>query len=101
MVETLTLEKALELYDILGKYIPDPEDNVDVLEFIGKIISNMNSSGDNLAYSLSLELMSGKTLQELDELGSDGRLALFTECLSNNQVLSLKSFCKNIGYSNG
>lgn len=100
-METLTLDKALELYDILGKHIPDVQDEgMDILEFIGKIIDNINLSEDNLAYSLSLELMSGKTLQELDEMGSDNRLALFTDGLSQNKIVSLKSFCRNIGYSN-
>jgi len=60
-METLTLREALELYDILGKHIPEIEDvDDDIVEFVGKIIDNVNSSGDNKAYSLSLELMSGR-----------------------------------------
>ena len=100
-MKSLTLDKALELYEILGAHIPEANKDTDAWDFIGKIVKDINSSSDHAAYTLAIELMSGKTLQELSEMNSGGRLTLFTEGLIQNKILDLVSFCKNVGFNYG
>jgi len=38
-MNTLTLDKAAELYEVLGSYIPEVEDSIDAIKFIGKIVN--------------------------------------------------------------
>jgi len=73
----------------------------DVWDFIGKIVRDINSSGDHIAYTLAIELMSDKTLQDLQEMDSADRLKLFTEGLIQNRILKLKFFCEQVGFKHG
>ena len=99
MMEALTFSKAMELYEILGSHIPEVDgDDVDALGFIGRIIDNINTSDHHEAYTLSIELMSGKTLQDLREMIPEEILSLFTESLMQNRILDLKSFCSKAGF---
>jgi hypothetical protein len=101
-MESLTLDRALELYEILGAHIPDVADEEnDALEFIGKIIKNIKASEDLAAYSLSIELMTEKTPQDLQEMNSEERLELFAIGLMQNRILTLKSFCDELGFKHG
>lgn len=101
-MEALTFSKAMELYELLGAHIPDVEDeNIDALDFIGKIVDDINASGHHEAYTLSIELMSGKTLQDLQEMASDDILDLFVDGLMQNRILDLKAFCDKVGFSYG
>jgi hypothetical protein len=98
-MESLTLDRALELYEILGVYVPEVDDkDTDALEFIGKIINNVNNSDDKGAYTVALELMSGNTLYELKEMSSEERINLFTGGLIQNKILDLKYFCEQVGF---
>ena len=99
MMESLTLDKALELYEILGNHIPEVDgDNVDALGFIGRIVDDINASDHHEAYTLSIELMSGKTLQDLQEMLPEEILSLFTEGLMQNRILKLVAFCNKAGF---
>lgn len=100
-MNSLTLDKALELYEILGAHIPEVEDKMDAWDFIGKIIDNIDSSEDRTVYSLAMELMSGKTLQEIRDMESEDRIRLFADGLIQNRILDLKSFCDTVGFSYG
>jgi len=101
-MESLTLDKAMELYELLGAHIPDVVDkDIDALEFIGKIIKNINASGNHKVYTLAMELMSGMTLQDLQEIAPEDRLELFTIGLAQNKILDLKAFCDKVGFSYG
>jgi hypothetical protein len=98
MMNSLTLDKAMELYEILGAHIPEVEDeNVDALEFIGKIIKRINDSNNHKDYTLSVEVMSGKSWEEIKQLNSDEVLDLFIDGLVNNKIISLKIFCESVG----
>ncbi len=98
-MESLTLDKAMELYELLGSHIPELEGNdIDALGFIGRIVDDINASGHHEAYTLSIELMSGKTLQDLREMIPEEILSLFTEGLMQNRILDLKSFCGKAGF---
>lgn len=99
MMESLTLDKATELYELLGNHVPEVRgDNIDALEFIGRIVKNINASGHHEAYTLSIELMSGITLQELQEMPPEYRLELFTSGLVRNRILKLVSFYNKMGF---
>ncbi|MHA2010483.1 MAG: hypothetical protein ACXACY_25970 [Candidatus Hodarchaeales archaeon] len=103
-MNSLTLDKALELYEILGAHIhevEDDDDGIDALEFIGKIIRNINESERYENYTLSIEIMSDKTLNNLQEMRSDDILNLFIDGLILNKILNLVTFCKDIGYKHG
>jgi hypothetical protein len=97
-MNSLTLDKAMELYEILGAHVPEVEDDTLAWDFIGKIIDNVSDS-DPVAYTKAIEIMTDKTLQELQELGSENRLELFSMGLSHNRILDLKSFCDMLGFS--
>jgi hypothetical protein len=99
-MNALTLNKAIELYEILGAHIPDVDNNADIdaMEFIGRIMNSVNSSGNHAAYTLSIELMSDKTLKDLQEMNSQERLELFVDGLVQNKIYSLALFCRNIGF---
>lgn len=100
MMESLTLNNALALYKILGAYIPEIDDeDIDVFEFIGKIIENINSSNKHEDYTLSVELMSNKSWEEIKKLTSNEVLELFIDGLIANRIIQLKSFCDNIGFN--
>ena len=100
-MNALTLDKAMELHEILGAHIPETDEDITAWDFIGKIVRDINSSGDHRAYTLAIELMSDKTLQDLQEMDSAERLKLFTEGLIQNRILKLKFFCKQVGFKHG
>jgi len=97
-MEALSLNKALELYEILGEHIPDTED--DALDFIGKIVSGIRESGEHKRYVDAVMLMSGKEWEEIKELKSANVLELFISGLTANKIISLKTFCDSVGYGN-
>ncbi|MHA2384452.1 MAG: hypothetical protein ACXACT_17920 [Candidatus Thorarchaeota archaeon] len=91
-MEALTLDKAIELYEILGAHIPDVEsEDIDATEFIGKIVHNIRESEQHKDYV-------GKPWEEMKELDPIDVLNLFTEGLSTNRIVNLKSFCKEIRF---
>ena len=96
-IKPLPINKALELYDILGKYIPEPEDGEQTIDFIGKIIDNI-AKDESGAYADAIMLMTGHTLKELEEFSSEYLLELFAVGLSVNDISGLKKFCKDINY---
>lgn len=96
----LTLDKALELYGILGDHIPEASKDADALEFIGKIIDNITKSNRHDDYIDAVILMSDKDWDELKLLDSAIILNMFIEGLSVNKIVKLKSFCDSIGFSN-
>ena len=101
-MESLTLDKALELYEILGAHIPDVKnENINALEFIGKIVRNIRESEKHQNYVDAVMLMSGKEWKELKIFESDEVLSLFIEGLSVNRIVDLKVFCKEIGFNYG
>lgn len=99
-MKPLTLDRAMELYEILGIHIPDvDDDSIDVTKFIGKIISNIKESGEHQNYVDSVMLMSDKEWEEVKTLEPEKVLNLFVEGLVVNKVVHLKSFCTRIGFS--
>jgi hypothetical protein len=97
-MNSLTLDKALELYEILGAYIPEAEEDIDALDFIGKIIKNIRASGDHQDYVDAVMLMSDKKWEEIKILQSIDVFELFIKGLTINKIVSLKIFCDEIGF---
>lgn len=97
-MESLTLDKALELYEILGAHIPNVDDeDIGALEFIGKIVGNIKESGKHQNYVDAVMLMSGKEWEEIKEATSDQILEMFADGLFINKIVSLKVFCDQMG----
>jgi len=97
---SLNLEKALELYSIIGKHLPENVDeNLDVLDFIGTIVNNIKESGNHRDYVNAVSIMTDLSISELLEMGYEEILGLFIEGLIINQIISLKKFCESINYA--
>ncbi|MHA2201823.1 MAG: hypothetical protein ACXABN_18285, partial [Candidatus Thorarchaeota archaeon] len=78
---------------------PDVEsEDIDATEFIGKIVHNIRESEQHKDYVDAVMLMSGKPWEEMKELDPIDVLNLFTEGLSTNRIVNLKSFCKEIRF---
>jgi len=98
-VKPLNLEKALELYTIIGKYLPENVDEYsEPLDFVGTIIDNIKESGNHRDYIDSVVLMTGDDEQEILQLEPVEVLNIFTQGLMDNQIVSLKKFCESIDY---
>jgi hypothetical protein len=95
----LNLNKAFQLHDIIGKYLPQINEEDAALEFIGTIVKNINSDHPQ-KYIDAIILMSGKTLNDLKNMTAEERINLFIAGLSINRIVELKAFCEIIGYSN-
>lgn len=98
-MEALTFSKAMELYELLGVHIPDAEDeDIEALEFIGKIVNNVKESDRHKDYVDAIMMMSDKEWEELKVLESAEVLELFIDGLSVNKIVKLKMFCDTIGF---
>ena len=97
-MEALTLNKAMELYELLGTHTPEVDDADDSLEFIGKITSSIVESEQHKDYTDAIMLMSDIKWEELKVLESDEVLELFVDGLSANRIVSLKVFCNKVGF---
>lgn len=92
----LNTRDALELYVLLKDYIPEELPKT-LLEFTGKMIKNIRNSEQPENFGRALILMSGKSVLELDEVGTKKRMLLFIAGLRENYFLDLVEFCKLIG----
>lgn len=97
-IKPLNLKEALELYDILGKYIPEASPDESVLEFIGTIVDRIVEDHSG-AYVEATCLMNKCTLEELQEFSSQERLILFMDGLMKNNIINLRKFCKELNYA--
>ncbi len=62
----LNLEKAIQLYEIIGRFIPEVENrNYDILDFAGKIVNNIIDSQQHRVYLEAISLMTGYSVEEL------------------------------------
>jgi hypothetical protein len=97
-IKALNLEKALELYDLLGKYIPDAT-NIDMLAFIGKMIDSIiDDDGD--IYFRAIQLMTGLKEKDVLKMDAEELFIAFSDYILANKILELQQFCVRIGYNN-
>ena len=96
-IQPLPIEKALELYDILGEYLPDFSEDDTVLDFVGKIVNN-TVEDQSTAIIDALCLMTNMDVKEILDFSSEIKLKMFITGLTMNDVVSLNRFCKDIRY---
>lgn len=96
-MKPLNLRKALQLYDLLGNYIPSTPCQ-DGIEFIGIIIDNIIEANKHADFMNALLLMTEVSQEELLLLKPPEVVSLFAECLAENKILDLVDFCEKVGY---
>ena len=95
----LNLEKALQLYTIIGKHLPEKfDENLDVLDFVGTIVNNIKESGNHRDYLDSVLILTEQNEQDVLQLDPVEVLNIFTQGLMDNQIESLKQFCESINH---
>ena len=93
----LNLEKALQLYTIIGKHLPEKfDENSDVLDFIGTIVDSIIKKNEHFVLVQSIELMTNIYIDEIRVLETDNIIKLFSEGLLTNRVMELRDFCKSL-----
>lgn len=96
VVKSLNLEKALELYSIIGKYLPEnPEIDTEILDFVGTIVKNIRESNP-MDYLDAVMLMTGFDKQVILQSESIEVLDVFTQGLIDNRILELREFVESI-----
>lgn len=99
MENPANLNNALKLYDVLGKYVPQLQDiGEDYLEFIDKIIENVQASADQQAYLDAVMIMTGATSNTLLSSTPEEVLGLFMRGLIEWRIVELVQFFRDIGY---
>lgn len=96
-MKPLNFRKALQLYDLLGQYIPSTPCQ-DGVEFISIIIDNIVQANKHADFMNALLLMTEVPQEELLALKPQEVISLFVDCISENKILNLVDFCKKVGY---
>ena len=92
----LNTKDAFKLYSLLEGHIPDLEES-SIFEFIGKIITSLNSSGELTNYADAILLMTKDlTLYELSKMPSEETIQLFMSGLVDNNIMKLHMFYKGL-----
>lgn len=96
-MKKLSIDEALQLYEIIGDYIP--KDATDELDFIGTIVHDIRIGDRPTDYVKALSLLTGYTSEEITT-GIDPEVSIqfFYEGLLLNQVKSLKEFCDRLSH---
>lgn len=96
----LNLRNAILLAELLDPYIPDsPDLDAPILEFVGKILSNIVDRNSHADYLAATELMTGISIDDLLDKPVEEVFALFTDGLIENQILALIDFYRGLGKS--
>lgn len=96
-MNTLNLNDASRLYEMIGKYIPEVPDD-DILDYVYKILDNIKNGDNPDVYFNALELMTGKGYDELSQSQPVPILELFMKSLMEWHIIELVAFFRNIGY---
>ena len=96
-MKPLNLRKALQLYNLLGKYIPSTPCQ-DGIEFVGIIVNNIVEANKHADFMNALLLMSDASQEDLLALKPQEVISVFVECLAENKILQLVDFCNKVGY---
>jgi len=96
-MKPLNLEKALQLYTIIGKHLPEnPEIDMEIIDFVGTIVDSIVEQEEHPILVQSIVLMSGMQISDVRMLEIDHITKLFVEGLLINRVTELKEFCKSL-----
>ena len=96
-MKPLNLRKALQLYDLLGKYIPSTPCQ-DGIEFVSVIVNNIVEANKHADLMIAIMMMTNISHEELLKLQTTELISVFAECLAENKILNLMDFCKKVGY---
>ena len=97
-MEAINLDKAIQLYDVIGKYLPD--DNLDdPLDYIHKVIHAIRESENYIDYLHAISIMAEYKIADIIENStSEEALNLFAEGLLINRIVELRTFLEKIGW---
>ena len=95
----LNIRDAIKLYLLLSNSVPEEE--MDIMDFIGTIIDNIKNSERPEAFGEAIMLMHNMDISELKDKQPYETIELFATGLADNKFVSLAAFCKSIGISNG
>ena len=98
MTRKLTIREAYDVYTYLKDHIPETLD-LELLDFIGKIIGSIKESESYEDYSKVLELFTGEEFSTLAETyNSIEVLELFITGLQENQIILINQFFSDAGF---
>lgn len=93
-MKVLNLKEALELYRLIGAYIPTGvEDHLQVADII---VTKAEEDDNKEAISDAVCLMSGKSVEELLAMQPEEVTKLFVFGLVRNEVSLLKTLCMEL-----
>lgn len=96
-MSTHDLNEATQLYETIGKYLPEvPDDKV--LDYINSIIENIKKSGKYEVYFDAIQLMTGETFDTLTKRDPQDVLELFINSLVEWHIVELSAFFRSVGY---
>ena len=91
----LNIKGALELYRLIGEFIPEAETSSDYLDYSGIIIHNIRVSETPERFGEALLLMyPDENVQTLSEKETTEIIELFITGLIRNEFISLVEFCR-------
>lgn len=95
-MKPLNLEDALHLASILSAYVDVNELNSrqDALDFIDDIVKKISPQD----FLHCVKMMTKKTEEDLEKMTGYDILALFSDGLRENRVISLLDFYKSLGF---
>lgn len=96
-MKKLSIEEALQLYAIIGDFIP--KDASDEVDFVGKIVHGIRTSERPRDYLEALSLMTEYSIDEIVHgIDPEVSVGMFYEGLLINQVQNLKQFCDRLSH---
>jgi len=94
-IKPLNLDKALQLYFMLERFLPET-DGIEILDFIGTIIDNIMSENSTAWVDALTLMMNCSRDYILENIKPEQSLLFFTEGLSVNRILHLRTFCNKV-----
>lgn len=89
----LNTRDALQLAEFLAPHIPEDSDG-DILDFVGKIVSNIKNSDTPEDLADAVMLMYDLSIDDIANMDAYEALEKFIESLRDNQIISLVEFYK-------
>ena len=92
----LSIDKALELHQLLKPHLSELDEEVDLTSFVRPIIDSMRET-DFVDYITCVQLLRNVEFDEVLEMESSDVFVTFLEGLVENNVFRLIRFCDSLG----
>ena len=93
----LNTTKALRLFNLLDKHIPANSKDVDVLNFVGKIVDSIIAKNEHRVYTDAILLMNNlDSVYLLKDEEPEEILQIFIDGLIENRIVSLVDFFRKV-----